>query len=70
MENRDIPKIQWVDHGVPTAVLMPSGFESRGLAEPAVADLRVDDVVQFERVGFVRIDRVSRTEVRACFAHR
>ncbi|OGS47340.1 MAG: glutamate--tRNA ligase [Euryarchaeota archaeon RBG_16_67_27] len=70
MENRDIPKIQWVDHGVTTVVLMPSGFESRGLAEPAVADLRVDTVVQFERVGFVRIDRVSRAEVRACFAHR
>ncbi|MFD1569511.1 glutamate--tRNA ligase [Halorubrum laminariae] len=28
----------------------------RGYAEPAVADAAVDDVVQFERIGFARID--------------
>ncbi len=71
LENKDIPKIQWVGHGgVPTHVVMPTGFESRGLAEPAVAALRVDDLVQFERIGFARIDHVSHAEVRAYFAHR
>ena len=71
LENKDIPKIQWVSHGgVPTHVVMPTGFESRGLAEPEVASLRVDDVVQFERIGFARVDHVSRAEVRAYFAHR
>jgi hypothetical protein len=30
----------------------------------------VEDVVQFERVGFARIDHVSTAEVRAYFAHR
>ncbi len=54
-----------IDH-----VVMPTGFESRGLAEPAVATLKVDDLVQFERIGFARIDHVSRAEVRAYFAHR
>lgn len=70
MENREIPKIQWVTHGVTTHVVMPDGSETRGLSEPAVAGLKVDEVVQFERFGFARIDRVSRAEVRACFAHR
>jgi glutamyl-tRNA synthetase len=71
MENKDIPRIQWVSHGgVPTHVVMPTGFESRGLGEPAVASLKVDDVIQFERVGFARIDRKSHSEVRAYFAHR
>ncbi len=70
MENRDIPKIQWVTHGVTTHVVMPDGAEARGLSEPAVASLKVDDVVQFERFGFARIDHVSSAEVRACFAHR
>ncbi|HYM39707.1 MAG TPA: glutamate--tRNA ligase [Thermoplasmata archaeon] len=71
LENKDIPKIQWVSHGgVETHVVMPTGLESRGLGEPAVAGLKVDDVVQFERVGFARIDHVSRSEVRAFFAHR
>jgi glutamyl-tRNA synthetase len=70
MENRGIPKIQWVAHGVNGHVVMPDGSESRGLAEPAVAFLKVDDVVQFERFGFSRIDRVTKSEVHAYFAHR
>ena len=70
LANKDIPKIQWVDHGVATRVVMADGSEARGLAEPAVAGLKVDQVVQFERFGFVRIDHVSRAEVRAFFAHR
>jgi glutamyl-tRNA synthetase len=70
MENKDIPKIQWVTHGVNVHMVLPDGSESRGLGEPLVASLKVDDVVQFERVGFARIDHVSKAEVRAFFAHR
>ncbi|MGQ0798045.1 MAG: glutamate--tRNA ligase family protein, partial [Methanobacteriota archaeon] len=70
MENKDIPKIQWVDHGVAAHVVMPDGSNAKGLVEPAVAHLKVDDVVQFERFGFVRVDHVSRSEVRGYFAHR
>jgi len=70
MENRDIPKIQWVAHGVAAHVVMPDGTEAKGLAEPGVASLRPDAIVQFERVGFARIDHVSRAEVRAYLAHR
>ena len=70
MENKEIPKIQWVTHGVNVHLVMPDGSESRGLGEPLVGSLKVDDVVQFERVGFARIDHVSKAEVRAYFGHR
>lgn len=70
MENKDIPKIQWVTHGVNVHLVLPDGSESRGLGEPLVASLKVDDVVQYERIGFARIDHVSKAEVRAYFAHR
>ncbi len=40
------------------------------MAEPAAAALKADDFIQFERFGFSRIDRVSKAEVRAYFAHR
>ena len=70
LENRDIPRIQWVTHGVSTHLVLPDGSESRGLSEPLVASLKVNEVVQFERVGFARIDHVSKAEVRAYFAHR
>jgi len=70
MVNKEIPRIQWVTHGVQTHLVMPDGTESRGLSEPLVAALKVDDIVQFERVGFARIDHLSKAEVRAYFAHR
>jgi len=55
---------------LPDATESPEPRELRGLGEPLVASLKVDDVVQFERVGFARIDHVSKAEVRAYFAHR
>jgi len=76
MANKEIPKIQWVTHGVNVHLVLPDITDSatpevrRGLGEPLVATLKVDDVVQFERVGFARIDHVSKAEVHAYFAHR
>ena len=70
MENKDIPKIQWVTHGVNVHLVMPDASESRGLGEPLVASLKVDNLIQFERIGFARIDHVSKAEVRCYFAHR
>ncbi len=70
LENKEIPKIQWVTHGLQTHLVMPDGAVSRGLSEPLVGSLKVDDMVQFERVGFARVDHVSKAEVRAYFAHR
>ncbi len=69
MEVKDVPKIQWLVHGVTTKVVMPDGGEVSGIAEPAVKSLPVDTLVQFERFGFSRIDRVGH-EVHAWFAHR
>ncbi|MEM2878700.1 MAG: glutamate--tRNA ligase [Candidatus Hadarchaeales archaeon] len=66
----DVPKMQWVSRGaVMTEVLMPNGRIDRGMAEPAVAGLQHGDVVQFERYGFVRIDRQGPV-LRAVYAHR
>src|SRR5207247_2964 len=76
MPNKEIPKIQWVTHGVNVHLLLPDATDSptpetrRGLGEPLVATLKVYDVVQFGRVGFAGIDHVSKAEVRADFPHR
>jgi glutamyl-tRNA synthetase len=40
-----------------------------GVAEPALADDSADEVVQFERVGFARIDRHDDDETVAYFTH-
>ncbi|WP_435074187.1 glutamate--tRNA ligase [Halorubrum sp. HHNYT27] len=53
----DVDVIHWVpaDESLQTLLRAVDG-DVRGFAEPAVADADVDDLVQFERVGFARID--------------
>jgi len=62
--------VQWLpeDMAVPCMLHTPDGI-IEGVCEPDVRT-EADAVVQFERVGFARIDSVSETEVSAYFAHK
>ncbi|MDX1744350.1 MAG: glutamate--tRNA ligase [Halobacteriales archaeon] len=66
----DVPVIHWVPVGgtVPVTLRRPTGDEA-GRAEPELATVPVDTIVQFERVGFARIDARNEKTV-AYFAHR
>jgi glutamyl-tRNA synthetase len=69
-EVSDVPKIQWVSaNAVEAEVLRSDGSRDRGLAEPEVAGLESGEVVQFERYGFVRLEKVK-PKVEAVFTHR
>lgn len=57
IENKDVPKIQWVSDSVKCEVLMPDGRAIEGLAETGIKRLKKDEVLQFERFGFVRVDK-------------
>jgi glutamyl-tRNA synthetase len=61
--------IQWLpaQDTIPCTLLTPDG-EIRGACEPAVKS-ELGKVVQFERVGFVKIDAVDETGIRAYFTH-
>jgi glutamyl-tRNA synthetase len=63
--------IQWVPIGedVPCEVVMPDATPVEGVAEKACRNLKPDEVVQFERFGFVRIDKVNKKLV-AYYTHR
>lgn len=64
------PKIQWVSAGaVEVEVIKPDNSREIGLAEPSVAGLKVGDIVQFERYGFVRID-ATRPNLVVAYGHR
>jgi len=66
----DVPKIQWVSAGaIEVEVIKPDNSRDKGLAELAVASLKMGDIVQFERYGFVRIDEVKPKFV-AVYGHR
>jgi len=53
--------IHWVPIGedMPCQVMMPDATLLEGVAESACKRLKKDDVIQFERFGFVRIDGVD-----------
>ncbi len=66
----NVPKIQWVpERGVEVDVLKPDGSVEKGVAEPGVAGLIPGELVQFERYGFVKIEKVGE-RVSAVFTHK
>ena len=68
-QNDDIDLVHWVpgDESVELRLRTPGGDIS-GYAEPGVAAYDVDDLLQFERVGFARIDDVEGDHV-AYYTH-
>jgi glutamyl-tRNA synthetase len=64
------PIIQWLpaDAKLPCTLLRQEG-SLEGFCEPLVAS-EADRVVQFERIGFARVDSVEGGRVSAYFAHR
>lgn len=50
-------------------VLMPDKKIVKAIAEKAVAELKVNDIIQFERMGFSRLDSID-TELKFWFTHQ
>jgi glutamyl-tRNA synthetase len=51
-------------------VLMPDNKISKGKAELDVNNTQIDEVVQFERFGFVRLDIISKGKLNFWFTHK
>jgi len=65
------PLIHWipVDSGFPCEVVMSDASVAEGVAEDACRVLEPDEIIQFQRFGFVRVDGVNK-KLTAYFAHR
>jgi glutamyl-tRNA synthetase len=65
------PLIHWIPTGtgVPCEVAMPDASVASGIAEDSCKNLRPDEIIQFERFGFVRVDRMNK-KLTVYFAHR
>jgi len=65
------PLIHWIptETGIPCEVVMPDAKTVRGIAEDTCRQLKPNDIIQFERFGFVRVDSVN-WKLSAYFAHR
>jgi glutamyl-tRNA synthetase len=67
-ENKSIPKIQWVpSKHLDVRVLMPD-HELNGIGEMNILREKPGAVVQFERFGFVRLEKLGK-QVTAIFTH-
>ena len=64
--------IQWVptEDNVNVEIVMDDASIKTGLGEGALRDLEVGDVVQFERVGFARLDEINDDKLVFYFAHK
>jgi glutamyl-tRNA synthetase len=51
-------------------VLMPDGTKKIGLGEDGLKQLREGSIIQFERFGFVRLDKKQGDKLIFCFAHK
>ncbi|UCE44160.1 MAG: glutamate--tRNA ligase, partial [Candidatus Bathyarchaeota archaeon] len=65
------PLIHWVtsNTGIPCEVVMPNASVARGVAEDACRELCPSEIIQLERFGFVRVDRLNE-KLTVYFAHR
>ena len=52
------PLIQWIptETGNPCEVIMPDATMARGVGEETCRRLKLNDIIQFERFGFVRAE--------------
>ncbi len=68
----DAPLIHWIPYGtgIESSVVMPDASIVQGLAEDSCRKLKLGDIVQFERFGFVRVDNILNGQITAYYAHR
>ena len=64
--------IQWVpvEDNVNVKIVMDDASVKEGIGEKALCDLAVGDIVQFERVGFARLDEINDDELIFYYAHK
>jgi glutamyl-tRNA synthetase len=65
------PLIHWVpaSTGIPCEVIMPDASTARGIAEDTCRQLKPNDIIQFERFGFIRVESID-WKLSGYFAHR
>jgi glutamyl-tRNA synthetase len=66
---KPIQKINWVEsNNIKTNIIMPDNRKVSGLAEAAASNIKVGEVIQFERFGFCRLDKKGQ-ELTFYYAH-
>ncbi len=69
-DKKSIPRIQWVPakHCI-VRVITTSGKEKKGYGEINLLKAKIGDIIQFERFGFVRVEKIQGKNVVVVFGH-
>jgi glutamyl-tRNA synthetase len=63
-------KLHWLSEpNIKLKIVMPDGSVKEGIGEPAMAKLKKDDLIQFVRIGFCRVDKVNK-DIVLYYAHK
>ena len=65
--------IQWLpanENNVEVEIRMPDNQIVKGLGEKTISDLKVDDIIQFQRFGFCRLDNIIDGKYEFWFTHK
>ena len=69
----DAKMIHWLPAAkdlVNVEVVMPDASVKKGLGEPLLKDVKINEVVQFERFAFCRLDKKEKNKLIFYFTHR
>ena len=70
-ENRaELQKLHWASEPNVKVILRKPEGESEGLGEPGIQKVKAGDIIQLERIGFGRVDKVEKGRVTVYFAHK
>jgi len=64
---KKIPIVHWLpkDQTIPCKVFMPDGKIFKGFCENNILEVKENEVIQYERFGFVRVDKIGK--IISCF---
>jgi len=66
----EIQKIHWVpENNVKIKIVMPDGSTKEAVSESSIKDLKANQIIQFVRTGFCRVDKVNKGIV-LYYAHK
>ncbi|NVM02592.1 MAG: glutamate--tRNA ligase [Candidatus Helarchaeota archaeon] len=63
--------LHWVptEENVPISIILDDGNVTEGFGEPYCKNIKTGEILQFERFGFVKIDKIS-PQIHGFFTHR
>ncbi len=67
VDNKDVPRIQWVSDYVDVRIFMPNGNFINGFGDIGLKSLSVGELIQFERFGFCRLDKKEKENKKVVY---